>query len=92
MPGNQEQSARASRGRNGHPSAEDWEKYKPEIVSLYEKQDIPLDEVVRLMETNHHFIATYVAQSQFLFGFGLLIKETCLQETFSELGSQEVYY
>jgi hypothetical protein len=58
MPGNQEQSARVSRGRNGHPSTEDWEKYKPEIVSLYEKQDKPLDEVVRLMEAKYHFIAT----------------------------------
>ena len=67
MPSNHEQSARASRGRNGHPSAEDWEKHKQEIVSLYEKQDIPLDEVARLMEAKHHFIATYVAQSQFGF-------------------------
>lgn len=92
MPSNHEQSARASRGRNGHPSAEDWEKHKQEIVSLYDKQDIPLDEVARLMEAKHHFIATYVTQSQFEFGFGLLIKETCLQETFSELGSQEVHY
>jgi hypothetical protein len=58
MSSNQEQSSRTSRGRNGHPSAEDWEKHKPEIVWLYEKQDKPLDEVVRLMEENHHFIAT----------------------------------
>ena len=92
MPSDQEQSGRVSRGRNGHPSADDWEKHKAEIVSLYEEQDLSLDEVVRLMEANHHFIATYAVPSQFKFGFGLLIKETCLQEAFSELGSQEVYH
>jgi hypothetical protein len=92
MPGNQQQSGRVSRGRNGHPSTEDWENHKAQIVSLYEKQDKPLDEVVRLMEAKYHFIATYAIPSQFRFGFGLLIKETCLQETFSELGSQEVYH
>jgi hypothetical protein len=59
MPGTQEQSGRASKGRNGHPSADDWERHKAEIVSLYEEQDNPLDKVVRLMEAKHHFIATY---------------------------------
>jgi hypothetical protein len=92
MPGNLEQSGRVSRGRNGHPSADDWEKHKAEIVSLYEEQDHSLDKVVRLMEAKHHFIATYAVPSLFKFGFGLLIKETCLQETVSELGSQEVYH
>jgi hypothetical protein len=92
MPGNQEQSDRVSRGRNGHPSANDWEKHKAEIVSLYEEQDNSLDKVVRLMEAKHHFIATYAVPSLFKFGFGLLIKETCLQETFPKLGSQEVYH
>jgi len=92
MPSNQEQSGRVSRGRNGHPSADDWEKHKPEIVSLYDEQDKTLDEVVQLMEAKHHFIATYAVPSQFQFGFGLLIKETCLQETIPELGSQEVYH
>ena len=92
MPSNLEQSGRVSRGRNGHPSADDWEKHKAEIASLYEEQDHSLDEVVRLMEAKHHFIATYAVPSQFEFGFGLLIKETCLQEAFSELGSQEVYH
>jgi hypothetical protein len=92
MPSNQEQSGRVSRGRNGHPSTNDWEKHKAEIVSLYEGQDNSLDEVARLMEAKHHFIATYAVPSQFKFGFGLLVKETCLQETFSELGSQEVYH
>src|SRR2546423_14407102 len=92
MPSNQEQLGRVFRGRNGHPSADDWEEHKPEIVSLYEEQDKSLDEVARLMEAKHHFIATYAVPSQFQFGFGLPIKETCLQETFSELGSQEVYH
>jgi hypothetical protein len=65
MPSNLEQSGRVSRGRNGHPSADDWEKHKAEIVSLYEEQDKSLDEVVRLMEAKHHFTATYAVPSQF---------------------------
>jgi hypothetical protein len=45
--------------RRGQLSAEDWEEQRPRIEQLYSTEDKSLDDVIKLMEREYGFRATY---------------------------------
>lgn len=51
----------SANSKRGHYASDVWERHKPVIQKLYIEEGKPLREVIRTMETEHKFPATYVS-------------------------------